>query len=69
MNLVEQAIERAHARSVRDQCTTHVNARVRLVRGATFGSYKTEISYTISDWFCSDSTVYTAQADGTGETL
>lgn len=64
---IEQVIDLAHARSVRDECTTHVNARVRLVRGATVGSYTHEVSYSLSDWFCSDSTVYTAHPDGTGE--
>lgn len=58
------AISTAHTRSVADKCTTYINARVRLVRQPGTTGRTVEVTYSISDWFCSDSTVATVDDDG-----
>lgn len=62
----EEAIEVAKALSLKDGCTTHVNAQVKLVAQGDDGLLFEEVSYLLSDWYADGSTVYTAYKSGRG---
>lgn len=62
----EEAIEAAKALSMKDGCTTHVNANVKLVAQGEDGLLFEEVSYTLSDWYSDGATVYTAHKSGRG---
>ncbi len=68
---LQTAIATAIRRSALDECTQHVNATVRIT-GSVFvdGMYAIDIpvavTYSVSDWYSSDATVYTA-TNGVGD--
>jgi hypothetical protein len=53
------AIKKAELDSKLNDCTLHVNAQVRIRFDHRLG-YVQSLSYNVSDWFCSDSTVGSA---------
>lgn len=62
---VHDCVQAALAYASLHLCTRYVNARVRY----NTTSAKIEVTYSHSDWFCSDSSVYCANADDKGEWL
>lgn len=60
------ALNAALRQSIEDKCTKHINARVRLIHDQGAGARIPRITYSVSDWFCSDSTVYSV-TNGDGE--
>jgi len=60
---VHDCVQAALAYASLHLCTRYVNARVRYTGG------KIVVTYSHSDWFCSDSSVYCANAGDKGEWL
>lgn len=60
---VNAVVEQAREYANKNDCTRFVNARVRMLHGDI------AVTYSHSDWFCSDSSVYRADTNGEGEWL